>query len=192
MVEVKTGDFVVPGDFIATTEEFVPSDGTYEESGKIYSSSVGVVLADVRTKHVSVFSRILGPPVLKPGDVVICRIEEVREQSTNVFIGAIRGREGRELPLPNSGTIHISNTHTGYVKDLSTQFRPGDIVRAKVLNARREPVQLTTAGEDLGVIVARCSRCREFLELEGTKLHCPNCDNVEFRNLANDYRKGIL
>ena len=192
MVEVKTGDFVVPGDFLATTEEFVPSDGTYEESGKIYSSSVGVVLVDARTKHVSVFSRILGPPTLKHGDIVIGRIEEVREQSANVFIGAVRGREDRELPLPNLGSIHISQTHTGYVKDLNMQFKAGDIVRAKVLNARREPVQLTTAGEDLGVIVARCSRCRGFLEREGSRLICPNCENIEFRKLANDYRKGIL
>ena len=191
MVDVKTGDFVVPGDFIATTEEFVPGDGAYEEDGKIYSSTTGVVLVDARTKHISVFSRILGPPTLKRGDVVICRVEDVRDQSANIFIGALRGREDRELSM-NSGTIHISQTHTGYVKELSKQFKPGDIVRAKVLNARREPIQLTTAGEELGVIVARCSQCRGFLERDGTKLRCSSCGNVEFRKLANDYRKGVL
>ncbi len=191
MVEIKTGDFVVPGDFLATTEEFVPGDGVYEETGKIYSFCAGVVLVDARTKHVSVFSRILGPPTLKRGDVVIGRVEDVREQSANVFIGVLRGREDRELFL-NSGTIHISQTHTGYVKELNKQFKPGDIVRAKVLIARREPVQLTTAGEELGVIVAKCSRCRGLLERDGTKLRCPSCGNVEFRKLANDYRKGVL
>jgi exosome complex component CSL4 len=192
VVEVKTGDFVVPGDFLATAEEFVPSDGTYEENGKIYSATVGIVLIDARKKHVSVFSKALGPPILKPGDIVIGRIDEVRDQVANVSIGAVRGREERELPLPNTGAIHISQTRAGYVKDLSTQFKAGDIVRAKVLNARREPVQLTTSGEDLGVIVARCSRCRAFLEREGSRLRCPHCENVEFRKLASDYRKGMF
>ncbi|MDI6643048.1 MAG: exosome complex RNA-binding protein Csl4 [Candidatus Hodarchaeaceae archaeon] len=192
MVEVRTGDFVVPGDFLATTEEFVPGEGAYEEGGKIYASSTGVVLVDARMKRISVFSRVLGPPTLKRDDVVVGRVDEVRDQSANVYIGVLRGREDRELPLPNLGMIHISQTHTGYVKDLAKQFKPGDIVRARVLNARREPVQLTTAGDELGVIVAACSRCRALLEREGTKLRCPNCGNVEFRKLANDYRQGVL
>ena len=192
MTEVKTGDFVVPGDFLATAEEFVPGDGAYEEGGKIYSSSTGVVLVDVQTKHISVFSRIAGPPALKRGDVVVGRVEEVRDQTANVYIGVLRGREDRELPLPNMGTVHVSQVHTGYVKEMRRQFKPGDIVRARVLNARREPVQLSTAGDDLGVIVAACSRCRVPLEREDSKLRCPECGNVEFRKLASDYRQGAL
>ncbi|KXB02756.1 RNA-binding protein, partial [candidate division MSBL1 archaeon SCGC-AAA261F19] len=29
--QVNTGDFVVPGDFLAIAEEFVPGTGAYEE-----------------------------------------------------------------------------------------------------------------------------------------------------------------
>ncbi len=192
MAEIKTSDFVIPGDFLATAEEFVPGDGAYEENGKIYSSCTGVVLVDVRTKHISVFSRTLGPPALKRDDVVVGRVEEVRDQSANVYIGVLRGREDRELPLPNTGSIHVSQVHTGYVEDMRRQFKPGDIVRARVMNARRAPVQLLTAGDDLGVIVATCSRCRALLEREDSKLRCSECGNVEFRKLASDYRQGAL
>lgn len=192
MAEIKTGDFVIPGDFLATAEEFVPGDGAYEENGKIHSSCTGVVLVDVRTKHISVFSRTLGPPALKRDDVVVGRVEEVRDQSANVYIGVLRGREDRELPLPNTGSIHVSQVHTGYVEDMRRQFKPGDIVRARVMNARRAPVQLLTAGDDLGVIVATCSRCRALLEREDSKLRCSECGNVEFRKLASDYRQGAL
>ncbi len=192
MAEIKTSDFVIPGDFLATAEEFVPGDGAYEENGKIYSSCTGVVLVDVRTKHISVFSRTLGPPALKRDDVVVGRVEDVRDQSANVYIGVLRGREDRELPLPNTGSIHVSQVHTGYVEDMRRQFKPGDIVRARVMNARRAPVQLLTAGDDLGVIVATCSRCRALLEREDSKLRCSECGNVEFRKLASDYRQGAL
>ncbi len=192
MAEIKTSDFVIPGDFLATAEEFVPGDGAYEENGKIYSSCTGVVLVDVRTKHISVFSRTLGPPALKRDDVVVGRVEEVRDQSANVYIGVLRGREDRELPLPNMGSIHVSQVNTSYVEEMHQQFKLGDIVRARVMNARRAPVQLLTAGDDLGVIVATCSRCRALLEREDSKLRCSECGNVEFRKLASDYRQGAL
>ncbi|MEM2878386.1 MAG: exosome complex RNA-binding protein Csl4 [Candidatus Hadarchaeales archaeon] len=190
MVEVKTGDFVVPGDLLGTAEEFVPGEGAYEEGGKIYSSSTGVVLLDSRKKHVSVFPRVRGPPILKRGDVVIGVVEDVREQFANVSIAFLRGREDRELPIPGYGMVHISQTSTGYVRDLSRQFRPGDIIRAKVISAEREPVQLTTVGDDLGVLFSRCSRCRNVLESDGKRLKCPNCGRIEMRKTASDYRGG--
>ena len=192
MAEIKTGDFVVPGEFLSTSEEFMPGDGAYEEEGNIYSSCTGVVLVDVRTKRISVFSRTSVPPMPKRGDVVIARVEEVRDQVASVRIGVLRGREDRPLPLPVTGTIHVSQTSDKYVKDLSREFKAGDIVRTKVLNARRVPIQLSTVGANLGVLLAACSRCRTSLDKEDTRLKCPNCGNIEFRKIASDYRRGIL
>ncbi len=192
MAEIKTGDFVVPGDFLATAEEFVPGEGAHEEDGKIYSSCTGVVLLDARTKRVSVFPRVSGPPSLKGGGTVIGRVEEVRDQTANVYIGVLKGHENRELPLPNLGTVHISQVQKGYVKDLHHQFRSGDIIRARVLSAQMGSIKLSTADDELGVVVATCSRCRTLLERENSKLKCPNCGNVEFRKLASDYRQGAL
>jgi exosome complex component CSL4 len=191
-MEIKTGDFVVPGEFLATAEEFMPGDGAYEEDGRIYSSCTGVVLVDVRTKRISVFPRTPVPPELKRGDIVVGRVEEVRDQTANVHIGVLRGREDRQLPLPDVGTIHVSQVSGSYVRNLSREFKPGDIVRARVTNVRGGAIQLSTVGENLGVIMAACSRCRTPLERFDNKLKCPNCGNVELRKLASDYRKGVL
>jgi len=191
-MEVKTGDFVLPVDFLATAEEFVPGEGAYEEEGKIYSSAVGMVLIDIRTKRISVFSRTKTPPILKAGDIVIGRIEETREQFANVTLAAMRGKEERALPPPKLGVIHISKAQAGFVKDLSKLFKPGDVVRAKVLSAQREPVQLTTVGKEFGVLVALCSRCRSVLEKQGNRLRCPNCGSLETRKTASDYRQGVV
>jgi exosome complex component CSL4 len=192
LVEVKTGDFVVPGEYLATAEEFMPGEGAYEEDGKVYSSCTGVVLVDVRTKRISVFPRTAVPPELKRGDIVVGKVEEVKDQAASVHIGVLRGREDRQLPLPDFGTIHISEVRGSYLKDLSREFKPGDIVRARVINVRRGTIQLTTVGDNLGVIMASCSRCRTPLDRDGTKLKCPNCGNIELRKLASDYRQGVL
>jgi exosome complex component CSL4 len=119
-------------------------------------------------------------------------VEDVREQSATVSLGVLRGREDRELPCPKMGSIHVSKTHVGYVSDLGTAFRPGDVVRAKVLFTQKEPVQLTTVGNDLGVLVALCSKCRSVLDREGSKLRCANCGSIETRKLTSDYRQGVL
>ena len=34
-MKTKSGDFVLPGDALGVTEEFVPSEWTYEDEGKI-------------------------------------------------------------------------------------------------------------------------------------------------------------
>lgn len=192
MVEVKTGDMVLPGDLLATVEEFVPGESVYEENGKIYSGVVGMVLIDMRAKKISVFAGQNAPPVLKVGDIVIGRVDEVREQSASVDLAAMRGKENRGLPAPKTGIIHISKVHSGYVRDLSRFFRAGDIIRAKVIGIQREMVQLTTAEKDLGVLVALCTRCRNVMKREGGKLICSNCGSVESRKIAADYRQGVI
>ena len=189
---IKTGDFVVPGDFLAMVEEFMPGDGAYEEGGKVYSACTGVVLVDARAKRISVFSRTSTPPILKRGDVVIGRIEEVRGQVANVRVGVLRGREDRQLPLPDLGVIHVSQARGAYVRDLSKEFKPGDVVRAGVLDARISPIKLSTAGDNLGVILALCSKCRTPLDREDFKLRCPSCGGIEARKIASDYRRGVL
>jgi len=190
--EIKTGDFVIPGDFLATAEEFVPGDGAYEEEGNIYSSCTGVVLVDIRTKRISVFPKTPTPPTMKRGDTVIVRVDEVREQLARVDIGVLKGHEDRQLPLPDAGTIHVSQVRDSYVKDLSNEFKAGDVVRAKVLNAQRSPIQLSTVGDDLGVIVAFCSKCKAPLDIDGSRLKCSECGNIEFRKIASNYRQGVL
>lgn len=190
--EVKTGEFVVPGDFLATAEEFIPGGGAYEEGGNVYSSCTGVVLLDARAKKASVHPKTQTPPVLKRGDIVIGRIEKVREQRADVWIGVLRGRENRQLPLPDLGSIHVSGVRKEYVKEMGDQFKPGDIVRARVINAMRKPIQLSTDSDNLGVIVAACSSCRAPLDKEDSELKCPSCGRVETRKVASDYRQGIL
>lgn len=190
--KVKTGDFVVPGDFLATSEEFVPSAGAYEKEGEIYSSCTGVVLMDVREKKVSVHAKTNVPPSLDRGDIVVGRVEEIKGQVANVAVGFMRGREDRQLPPTGDAVVHISKIRDRYVEEVGQEFKPGDIVRARLLNVERGSMKLSTVDDNLGVLVALCSECRTVMDKENSKLKCPNCGKVESRKIASDYRQGIL
>lgn len=187
--ELEKGGFVLPGELVGTTEEFKPGEGTTVSAGDIYSTATGNVLIDRKARVVSVRPRTLTPNILKVGDVVYGKITDVRESGAMVEVAGIEGKEDREIVNVRSGDIHVSNVRDSYVKRLSDEFRPYDIVRARVLDTER--IRLTAAEDSLGVVKAYCSNCKGELVLEGKKLKCPVCNMTETRKISTEYGKGI-
>ena len=187
--ELEKGGFVLPGELVGTTEEFKPGEGTTVSAGDIYSTATGNVLIDRKARVVSVRPRTLTPNILKVGDIVYGKITDVRESGAMVEVAGIEGKEDREIVNVRSGDIHVSNVRDSYVKRLSDEFRPYDIVRARVLDTER--IRLTAAEDSLGVVKAYCSNCKGELVLEGKKLKCPVCNMTETRKISTEYGKGI-
>ncbi|KXB00806.1 hypothetical protein AKJ40_00515 [candidate division MSBL1 archaeon SCGC-AAA259M10] len=190
--EVKSGDFVVPGDFLATAEEFIPDEGVYEEDHNVYSTRTGIVLKDTDSKKISVHPKTGNPPILKKGDIIIGSVDQIRGQIASIAIAAIRGNEDRELSFSGDSIIHISNISDDYVENIEDELKPADIVRARITDVGKNSAKLSIVDDSLGVLVAYCSECRSVLEKKDSKLKCPNCGSVEKRKIANDYRQGIL
>ncbi|WXG43010.1 MAG: exosome complex RNA-binding protein Csl4 [Promethearchaeati archaeon SRVP18_Atabeyarchaeia-1] len=187
--KASTGDLVVPGDRIGVIEEYVPSEGTYEEGGTIFSSRIGVILVDKVEKKVKVFRRLNKPIPPNNGDIVIGKIVFVHKQVAEVSIARIRGQS---LSTSASGLIHISQVSDEYTDSMDSVFKPGDVVRARIVNASHLPYQLSTAGSTLGVLYTLCSRCGTPLALSGSRLSCPACYNVEERKLSLNYGKPFF
>jgi len=187
--DLEKGGFVLPGELVGTTEEFKPGSGTAVIGGDIYSTATGNVLIDRKARVVSVKPNTLTPNILKVGDIVYGRITDVRESGAMVEVAGIEGKENREIVGSRPGDIHVSNVRDSYVKRLSDEFRPSDLVRARVIEVDR--MRLTTSEDSLGVVKAYCSNCRGELVLEGKKLKCPVCNMTETRKISTEYGKGI-
>ncbi len=148
------------------------------------------MLIDRKARVVSVKPNTITPNILKVGDVVYGRISDVRESGgAMVEVAGIEGKENREIVSVRTGDIHVSSVRDSYVKRLADEFRPSDIVRAKVVDVER--MRLTTAEDSLGVVKAYCSNCKGELVLEGKKLKCPVCNMTETRKISTEYGKGI-
>ncbi|RMF89143.1 MAG: RNA-binding protein [Methanobacteriota archaeon] len=185
----EEGKFVTPGESLGISEEFMPGYGTYEEDGSIFAAVSGTVKIDMRDRSLSVAPKVSVPPEIHDGDIIIGKIWEMKSQLALVDILKIKGVE-RGLPGNVRGALHISKARAGYVSDLSKEFTIGDVIAARVVDAGREPVELTTAGRDLGVVKAFCSRCGASLEPFKRGLRCVECRNVEPRNVSDIYGKG--
>lgn len=189
---MKDGEFVLPGTFLGVAEEFLPGKGAFEEDGKVYAATIGIAQYDMRGRRARVRPVVSQPPVPREGDVVICQVVSLREKMALVEILALKGHEDRNVTGSTKARIYISQSSQRYVKDLTNEFRINDVVRARVRRVRKEPLELSTVEEDLGVIRALCTKCRTVLKRKGNTLECPSCGNIEMRKLASDYGQGVV
>lgn len=187
----ETGEFVLPGDMIGTAEEFISNNNTFKYGGNIYSSATGQVRINNKTRAISVVPKTDIPPMIRNGDVVIGRVNDLRSSVALVEIAMLEGKGEREIVNLQPAAIHVSNVKDSYVKSLDYEFSPFDLVRAKVIDVKA--MRLSTSGNNLGVIKAYCSKCNVDMEKQsnngnkGSKLKCPVCGNIESRKLAANY-----
>ncbi|MEA1994014.1 MAG: exosome complex RNA-binding protein Csl4 [Euryarchaeota archaeon] len=188
----KNGNFVLPGDILGVSEEFIPRYGAHEENGKVYSSIAGTAHLNFERKKAYVDPLTNVPPVPERGDIALCEVTRMRDKIAMVEILGLKKNPLREMAASSRARIYISQTSKRYVKDLFNEFRVGDLVRAKIVKTE-DPLELSTVEENLGVVKAYCSRCNHALEKKkNNMLECPNCGKRESRKVASDYRKGVF
>lgn len=178
--------FVTPGSKLGVIEEYIPSRGTYQKNGMIYASIPGMVVIDKSTREIKVFpitQKILIP---HKGDVVIARVDDAKDRIVFLDIFVVKNKKFKP---PLSGMIFINQIDKKYVEKAKDAFRAGDVVRARVIRTT-SPIQLSTIGRNLGVLLAYCTQCGALLRrIRENKLKCDKCGNLEKRKLAVDYEK---
>jgi exosome complex component CSL4 len=175
---------VFPGDSIGSVEEYLPGDNVAEESGKLIALRVGDILEDPRDLRVSVKTskKVMKP---SPGDIVYGQIIKGDSGRYIVAIGAFRSsRSGELLETKLESTLKIESRRD----ERFPPVRVGDYIRGKLFLSRYG-MDLSISGPNLGVLLAKCQRCRQELVLENGTLKCKNCDLTEQRKIASDYGK---
>ena len=179
------GRMVMPGDELACSEEFEAGEGTYEEGGKVWASSVGWAHLD-RKERVARVDPVNPLVRISVGDTVIGRITDIKKALAITEIIKVVGKE-RSVSNAMDGVLHVSKVANRFVDNLDNEVRVRDIIRARVLQL--EPnVQLSTQDDTLGVIFAICDGCAKRLEAKGEgRLFCKECERTFVRKTAKDY-----
>lgn len=184
-------EIVFPGDELGVAEQFRPGPGTYEEDGMVYAAQIGEATLDAEEFMASVDPMTTTPATLEEGDYVIGRVVSLKKSFASVEVKARTDEPHRELASEDRGTLHISKISPDYIDQIEDAFRIGDLVRAKVIDT--EPsVQLLTKDDGLGVLLARCPKCRTVMEAKGHGLVCPDCEWKSRAKLAADYGSGKI
>ncbi len=181
MTETELPKLVLPGEYLGAAEEFLPGPGTYEDRGRIYAAVLGSPTVEARDRSVRVAPR--NPvPSIEDGELVYARVDELKTAMAICTILSTASNP-RGIPGTPEGTVHISKAKEGYTESLAGEFAVGDLILARVLQARPS-VKLSTAAGNLGVVAARCQVCHALLAVKGKELVCPRCGHREHRKLA--------
>ncbi|KAF3844068.1 hypothetical protein F7725_016116 [Dissostichus mawsoni] len=158
----------VPGDKLCSTVDCIPGTGVYLRHGCIYSSLTGYVLKKNEGEEVtSINPRFAKVHILYVGSTPL----------KDRFRGTIRKEDVRATEKDKVETYK--------------SFRPGDIVLAKVVSFSRislGDVQsnylLTTAENELGVVVAHSEAGAQMVPISWCEMQCPQTHSKEFRKVA--------
>jgi len=176
----------MPGDEIATSEEYMPGQGTYERNGIIFAAIIGKIEFSETDKTVHVMEA-RRTNTLKPGDIVLGEVGNVTNSLANISISGLENSD-RHIGTGETGVIHISKVTESYTEDVRKEYRTGDLVRVKVLQVAPS-LQLSSREPEFGVLKGRCGRCRTILANNSGKLYCAECEKFEHRKLASDFGK---
>jgi len=175
---------VLPGDFLASPEEFVAGKNTYEEHDSVRATLPGQVEKDLSKREVNVnpasFAR--RPKV---GDVIVGQVEAAMTSTAGVRICYLNGVETK-ASFP--GTIYTRSERGGR-GERHTVVTRGDVVRAKVTSTLNGVNQLSVDEPHCGVLASLCTVCGTPLHPVDGGVRCTECGSMEDRKFADDFAR---
>ncbi len=174
---------VLPGDVIATAEEYVPGRNTTEVNGDVISLAFGALRKDDNNLTISV-STPKRKIKLHSNQIVYGRIVKMDQRRATVKVGAVFDSELGLVEYNADGSIGMSTQHG---RNNEPGMHVGDILRAKILRQGDRGLDLGIFGKNLGVLRPLCSKCRLPLVRKNSSLYCENCERTELRKVAEDY-----
>jgi exosome complex component CSL4 len=194
-------NFVMPGEKVATEEEFVAGSNTFVEEGVIYSSVIGNAVKENGAVSVSAAGReikiidknmlVLGTVTddvksvifVKIGDINIDRKDYLALKDGKIIMD--RPRPGRFGGSREGGRGDNRFHSERPVKPCAV----GDTILARVLYNDKDSYTLSLNGNETGVIYAKCDECGSDMLSENNSLVCSECGHREQRKISSLYNK---
>ncbi|XP_019358236.1 PREDICTED: exosome complex component CSL4 [Gavialis gangeticus] len=180
--------YCVPGERLCSLDEAAAGSGTYTRRGHVHAALAGALLARDLGGPLPVVSVVrdaeaqLLPDV---GAIVTCKVCSINSRFAKVHILYVGS-----TPLKSAfrGTIRredIRATERDKV-EVYKSFRPGDIVLAKVISLgdAQSNYLLSTAENELGVVVAHGEAGVRLVPISWCEMQCPRTHTKEFRKVA--------
>lgn len=176
MADSLSQRFVVPGDKL---DSKTTSVGSYSRGASSYASLCGHITSNGQLKP-------LCPSVVVPekGSLVLCRVVSVGQAFAKVRIISVGTSVLRE---PLQAIIRREEVRAAEKDKVSlfNNFRPRDIVRARVLTlGEAHYYTLTTAENELGVVLAKSSHDSHMIPVSWCEMQCTLTGIREKRKVA--------
>ena len=181
MSEREKSKKVLPGDVLASIEEFIPGAGTVAVGESIISTVAGSRSPDISSSVMSVVpSRSASKAIPRVGDYVTGFVDSASPSVAQVTVRSIN-----DVPS-NREFAGMLSTRDERRRN-SSPIRAADTIRAKVISTKNSIFHLALADTRCGVINTVCSSCGgPVVPLGRDRVKCPECGLVDDRLLAEE------
>ncbi|XP_030763851.1 exosome complex component CSL4 [Sitophilus oryzae] len=177
----------LPGQRLSICDKIYTSgQGTYERKGYIYSMLGGVV--DIVEKNglkvLEVHSNGQNTVIPSQGDIVTAEVYIITQQHAKCHIKCIGNTVLKSSFRAIIRKEYVRVTEKDKV-EIYKSFRPGDIILARVLPiTEAHSYQLSTAENELGVVIAHSEHGYPMIPVSWTEMQCPKTLVKEPRKVA--------
>jgi exosome complex component CSL4 len=185
---------MLPGEYIASLEEFEGGKNTYlAPDGTVRSAAVGTKVYDLKRRIIKIDQKN-SPMLPKVGDIIVGYVDMLFSSMVSVKILYINDKSS------NAGFSAIASARVGGRSDRDRRggdrraiFHTGDIVKGRVISLLNSTVHLTLAEKEYGVLYALCFICGgDTVRTNENTIKCVECGAFEERKLTRDYGKETL
>jgi exosome complex component CSL4 len=179
---------ILPGDQIASIEEFEAGKNAYVSDGTIRSTAVGTKLYDFK-KRIAKIEKVNSPMLPKIGDIVVGHIEMLFGSMISVRILYINEKKSFS-GFSAIASARISSPGRDRDRRSRVIFRVGDIIRGRVISLLNSSIHITIDEKEFGVIYTLCFNCGgDTVRVNNNNIKCIECGANEDRKLTIDYGK---
>ncbi|KAA6402864.1 MAG: putative exosome complex component CSL4 [Streblomastix strix] len=182
------GNFVIPGQKIGQSNDYLGLGGTYTKDGQIFSSLSG--LLEIKHNETGLPQLTVvrkGGNIMVPsiGAVVLCRAVKITKYYAQCLILSINEILCEHEPFP--ALIRKQDVRMIDIDKIEIQnsFRPGDLIRAKVISLGDSRFFFLKTNEvGLGVVYAISDSGNPLIPISYNEMIDTSTGNREFRKVA--------
>ena len=173
-------EFSIPGDKVATIEEFETGKNTFDDGHTIRSVVVGTKEFD-KTNRIAKINQFKSPAVPQVNDLVIGNVAALMANMFAVNILYINGKS------THSGLECICQARGAKKRIIA---RVSDVVMVKVISHLNGAIHATISEPELGVLFTQCNKCGGKVVQIGGNVKCVDCGYIEERKLSSKFGNG--
>ncbi|XP_032675376.1 exosome complex component CSL4 [Odontomachus brunneus] len=177
----------VPGQRLCVSDKInIAGPGTYEQQGYIYSKLAGIVklIENEKTRTIEVHGITEQSIIPAPGDIVTAMVTVVNQRFCKCSIKCVGDIV---LTRPYRGILRKEDVRANDKDkiEMYKSYKPGDIILARVMPmTEAHTYQLSTAENELGVVIAYSEEGIVMIPISWTQMQCPKSMCKEFRKVA--------
>jgi len=169
----------IPGEKIASIEEYLPGDNTYDDNDVIRSTTIGDVNLDSSERLASI-NRQKQITVPNVGDIIIGVVEANLPSMIAIMIKFVNGKKVNSDLECVCVTRHIRKKNIALAKD---------VVKAEIISHINGTIHASIDSQDLGVLFTKCRKCFGTVVKMRDAVKCKDCGWIDDRKLSLEFGK---